>query len=114
MPESPSPPVPAHRGPAHRRLVAGLLLLLAALATRVAAAQAEPPTYEGRPIAPVMSYRGAPWLERTTREGKDRGSGAAPIRTQIRVSVRIWLSTRLPAGVSRKTARKSLYRSISV
>jgi ubiquinone/menaquinone biosynthesis C-methylase UbiE len=30
-------------------------------------ASAEPPTYQGRRIAEVMSYRGAPWLERESR-----------------------------------------------
>jgi ubiquinone/menaquinone biosynthesis C-methylase UbiE len=33
---------------------------------------ADPPEYAGRPIAPVMSWRGATWLEREGREAEEQ------------------------------------------
>jgi len=48
------------------------LLTLLALAVGAGAQQAEgPPVYKGRRIADVMSYHGAPWLERSTREQEE-------------------------------------------
>jgi ubiquinone/menaquinone biosynthesis C-methylase UbiE len=52
--------------------LAVLALLLAALARPVAAQPAEGPgVYKGRRIANVMSYAGAPWLERSDREDEE-------------------------------------------
>ncbi len=58
-------------------------LLLALLAAAPAAAQAKPnEEFKGRKIADVMSYRGAPWLERSTRiqeEDPDSMLAALPL-----------------------------------
>jgi ubiquinone/menaquinone biosynthesis C-methylase UbiE len=52
---------------------ARLLVALLALAARSAAQPPPegPPVYKGRQVANVMSWAGAPWLERETREGEE-------------------------------------------
>ncbi len=71
-------------------VVAAALALvgLAPLAAAVAQAPEEPGVFKGRKIAEVMSYRGAPWLERATRieeEHPDELMAALPIGTGMLV-----------------------------
>ena len=49
-----------------------LLLLLIVAPPLFAQDPSAPQTYKGRPIAPVMSYEGADWLLRPTREKEER------------------------------------------
>ena len=71
-----------------RRTIAPAVLALAGLLAPLAAALAQAPeergVFKGRKIAEVMSYRGAPWLERATRieeEHPDELMAALPIET---------------------------------
>ncbi len=74
-----------------RRGIAPAVLALAALAPSAAAvAQTleEPDVFKGRKIAEVMSYRGAPWLERATRieeEHPDELVAALPVEAGMLV-----------------------------
>ena len=57
----------------------GLLVLAAVVVLagqgQASAQEADPPgTFKGRTLADVMSYRGAPWLEREDREAEERPS----------------------------------------
>ncbi len=64
------------------------LAALAPLAAAAAQAPEEPGVFKGRKIAEVMSYRGAPWLERATRieeEHPDELMAALPIETGMLV-----------------------------
>ena len=76
--------------PKRQGVVAAALALvaLAPLAAAVAQAPEEPGVFKGREIAEVMSYRGAPWLERATRieeEHPDELMAALPIETGMLV-----------------------------
>ncbi len=77
--------------PKRQGVVAAALALAAALAplaAAVAQAPEEPGVFKGREIAEVMSYRGAPWLERATRieeEHPDELMAALPIETGMLV-----------------------------
>ena len=77
--------------PKRQGVVAAALALVAALAPlagAVAQAPEEPGVFKGREIAEVMSYRGAPWLERATRieeEHPDELMAALPIETGMLV-----------------------------
>lgn len=67
------------------RLVLGMAVVLVATSSFAPAAVQtadDPAVYKGRKIAEVMSYRGAPWLERATRieeENPDALMAALPI-----------------------------------
>ena len=71
------------------RTVAPAVLAATALcAAAVAQAPEEPGVFKGRKIAEVMSYRGAPWLERATRieeEHPDELMAALPVETGMLV-----------------------------
>ncbi len=76
--------------PKRQGVVAAALALvaLAPLAAAVGQAPEEPGVFKGREIAEVMSYRGAPWLERATRieeEHPDELMAALPIETGMLV-----------------------------
>ena len=65
-----------------------LAAALAPLAAAVAQAPGEPGVFKGRKIAEVMSYRGAPWLERATRieeEHPDELMAALPVEAGMLV-----------------------------
>ena len=69
-------------------VAAAVLAATAPLAAAVAQAPEEPGVFKGRKIAEVMSYRGAPWLERATRieeEHPDELMAALPIETGMLV-----------------------------
>lgn len=52
-------------------LALGVVLVASAMSTAAAPQPAEPGVYKGRRIANVMSYAGAPWLERGNREDEE-------------------------------------------